>query len=428
LSEALGVSGRRCGCSPDLGREKVVRKAERRIDRPTVIVTDGEQRAALAVVRSLGAAGYRCVVTSSSRGSIAGGSRFTARTVIVPDALEHPTELADAIVRLVAVEHAEVVLPITEPSLLAILPVRTRLAPAVVPFPELAEFSALTDKERLLEEASRLGIAVPTQRVLRNIADLRSLDLAELPYPIVVKPARSVNERNGVRSRFAVTYASDAAQLMRLVDALPPAAFPLLLQQRVMGPGIGIFLLVWDGEVEARFAHQRLTEKPASGGVSVYRESVSMDESLLARSRALLDRFGWRGVAMVEYKCDAATGQPYLMEVNGRFWGSLQLAIDAGVDFPRILVACALGEVRHETPPYRVGVRSRWWWGQIDHLIGRARHRATSVPLAPATRAMGDAMRDVFLGPFRRDDYEEVLRWTDPAPFLNETVRWLGRR
>src|SRR5687767_12704438 len=160
LSEALGVPRRLCIRSRDLGREKpIVRKAEHRIERSTVIVTDGEQRAALAVVRSLGAAGYRCVVTSSSRASIAGGSRFTAGTVIVPNALEHPAELADAIVRLAAVEHAAVVLPITEPSLLAILPVRTRLAPAVVPFPELAEFSALTDKERLLEEASRLGIA-----------------------------------------------------------------------------------------------------------------------------------------------------------------------------------------------------------------------------------------------------------------------------
>jgi predicted ATP-grasp superfamily ATP-dependent carboligase len=423
------MAGRRCRCGLDLGREKpVVRKAESRIERSTVIVTDGEQRAALAVVRSLGAAGYRCVVTSSSRASIAGGSRFTARTVIVPDALTHPMEFSAAIVRLVAVERAAVVLPITEPSLLAILPVREQLAPAVVPFPELTEFSALTDKERLLEEASRLGIAVPAQQVLRDIRDLPSLDLTRLPYPVVIKPARSVNERSGVRSSFAVTYASDAAELKRIVHALPPAAFPILLQQRVIGPGIGIFLLVWDGKVEARFAHRRLTEKPVSGGVSVYRESVSMDESLLARSRALLDRFGWRGVAMVEYKCDAASGQPYLMEVNGRFWGSLQLAIDAGVDFPRILVACGLGKARDETPPYRVGVRSRWWWGQIDHLIGRARHRASSVPLTSATRAMGDTMRDVFLGPFRRDDYEEVLRWTDPAPFLNETVRWLGRR
>jgi len=394
----------------------------------TVIVTDGEQRSALAVVRSLGAAGYRCILTSASRASIAGGSRFVTRTVTVPNALKQPTEFADAIVALVAAERAVVVLPIAEQSLLAILPVRARLAPAMVPFPDLAAFSALTDKERLLEEASRLGIAIPSQEIVRDIGAVASIDLSRLRYPIVLKPARSVSERAGVRVTFSVTYASDASELQRKLRALPPAAFPLLLQQRVVGPGTGIFLLLWDGKLKAQFAHQRLSEKPPSGGVSVYRESVSIDEGLRDRSRALLDRFGWRGVAMVEYKRDSATGQPYLMEVNGRFWGSLQLAIDSGVDFPRILVACALGEDSQQMPSYRVGVRSRWWWGQIDHLVGRVRRLATTDPLPPNTRSASRAFGDLLLGPLRHADYEEVLRWTDPGPFWNETMRWIARR
>ena len=394
----------------------------------TVIVTDGEQRSALAVVRSLGAAGYRCILTSASRASIAGGSRFVTRTVTVPNALKQPTEFADAIVALVAAERAVVVLPIAEQSLLAILPVRARLAPAMVPFPDLAAFSALTDKERLLEEASRLGIAIPSQEIVRDIGAVASIDLSRLRYPIVLKPARSVSERAGARVTFSVTYASDASELQRKLRALPPAAFPLLLQQRVVGPGTGIFLLLWDGKLKAQFAHQRLSEKPPSGGVSVYRESVSIDEGLRDRSRALLDRFGWRGVAMVEYKRDSATGQPYLMEVNGRFWGSLQLAIDSGVDFPRILVACALGEDSQQMPSYRVGVRSRWWWGQIDHLVGRVRRLATTDPLPPNTRSASRAFGDLLLGPLRHADYEEVLRWTDPGPFWNETMRWIARR
>ncbi|HMH26496.1 MAG TPA: ATP-grasp domain-containing protein [Gemmatimonadaceae bacterium] len=394
----------------------------------TVIVTDGEQRAALAVVRSLGAAGYRCIVTSSSFPSIAGASRFVARTVTVPSALERPTEFADAVVALTATEGAAVVLPITEQSLLAILPVRDRLCPAIVPFPDIAAFSALTDKERLLKEASTLGIAIPAQEIVRDIYALAATDLSRLRYPMVIKPARSVSVHSGARAKFSVSYAADASELHRTLHSLPPAAFPVLLQQRVVGPGTGIFLLLWDGKLKAQFAHERLCEKPPSGGESVYRESVAIDDDLRDRSRALLDRFGWSGVAMVEYKRDSATGQPYLMEVNGRFWGSLQLAIDSGVDFPRILVACALGEDNQKMPSYRVGVRSRWWWGQIDNLVGRARRSSTSVPLPPETRTSVRSVGDLLLGPFRRADYEEVLRWTDPGPFWNETVRWIGRR
>jgi predicted ATP-grasp superfamily ATP-dependent carboligase len=394
----------------------------------TIIVTDGEQRAALAVVRSLGAAGYRCIVTSSSRPSIAGGSRFVARTVTVPSALERPTDFAEAIIALAAAEQAAVVLPITEQSLLAILPVRGRLYPAVVPFPDIAAFSALTDKERLLKEASTLGIDIPAQEIVRDIETLAAMDLSRLRYPVVIKPTRSVSVHSGARTKFSVSYAADASELQRKLRGLPPAAFPILLQQRVVGPGTGIFLLIWDGKVKAQFAHERLCEKPASGGESVYRESVAIDDDLRDRSRALLDRFGWSGVAMVEYKRDSFTGQPYLMEVNGRFWGSLQLAIDSGVDFPRILVDCALGEVSEKMPTYRVGVRSRWWWGQIDNLVGRARGSSTSVPLPPDTRSSARALSDLLLGPFRPADYEEVLRWTDPGPFWNETMRWIGRR
>jgi len=394
----------------------------------TVIVTDGEQRAALAVVRSLGAAGYRCIVTSSFRLSIAGGSRFAARMATVPNALERPTEFADAIIALAAAEEAAVVLPITEQSLLAILPVRARLFPAIVPFPDAAAFSAVTDKERLLKEASRLGIAIPSQEILSDIDAVSSIDTSRLRYPIVIKPARSVGERAGVRARFSVAYAADAAELQRRLRALPPAAFPLLLQQRVVGPGMGIFVLLWDGKLKAQFAHERLCEKPPSGGVSVYRESVAIDEELRDRSLALLERFGWCGVAMVEYKRDSATGQPYLMEVNGRFWGSLQLAIDSGVDFPRLLVDCVLGERNQEMPNYRVGVRSRWWWGQIDHLIGRAWRSEARDSLPPNTRTVGRAFGDLVLGPLRRADYEEVLRWSDPGPFWNESIRWIARR
>jgi predicted ATP-grasp superfamily ATP-dependent carboligase len=393
--------------------------------RRTVIVTDGEQRAALAAVRSLGVE-YRCIVTESSRGSIAGGSRFCARSVVVPDSLESPDSFASAIVSLAADEGASIVLPISEQSLLAILPIRARLSPAVVPFPDLDVFNALTDKQRLLEEASKLGIAIPRQEVVPHVRSIGSIDFDALSYPIVIKPARSVGEHAGARAKFSVIYAATADELRRKIRLQPAAAFPILLQQRIVGPGIGIFLLLWDGEQRAQFAHRRISEKPPSGGVSVYRESIPLDEELLARSRALLDQFAWRGVAMVEFKRDSATGKAYLMEVNGRFWGSLQLAIDAGVDFPRLLVASALGEPVRPQKSYLVGVRSRWWWGQVDHLAGRVRRRATTPPLPPGTLSVARAVGDLLLGPFRPRDYEEILWWKDPRPFWNETVRWMA--
>ena len=93
----------------------------------------------------------------------------------------------------------------------------------------------------------------------------------------------------------------------------------------------------------AWFAHRRIREKPPSGGVSVLCESVAVDPMLKEYAERLLRAAEYRGVAMVEFRI-GTDGRPYLMEVNARFWGSLQLAIDCGVDFPWLYYQMLMGE------------------------------------------------------------------------------------
>jgi hypothetical protein len=151
-------------------------------------------------------------------------------------------------------------------------------------------------------------------------------------------------------------------------------------------------------------------------------ESVLPDQEALAQSRALLAALDWRGPAMVEFKRDERTGRHYLMEINGRFWGSLQLAIDSGVDFPALLVGLALGEPIGAVSSYRVGVRSRWWWGEVDHLLARFRGQADVPGLGPRRRALAR-----LLWPDSRSR-NEVLRSDDPWPFALETLDWFRGR
>ena len=110
------------------------------------------------------------------------------------------------------------------------------------------------------------------------------------------------------------------------------------------------------------------------------------------------------------------------MEVNGRLWGSLQLAIDAGVDFPALLVGCALGAPVVPAADYRVGVRSRWFWGDVDHLYLRLRH-GNGVTEGGGGRLA--AVRD-FLRFRPGRDREEIWRWRDPVPFVLESLTRLG--
>lgn len=392
----------------------------------TVLVTDGEERAALAIVRSLGRAGYDVRTCSSRAPSIAGASRHCRHEAKVADALVDPTAFIADVAALVRTWNVHVVLPVSEAALLAILLAREQLGTVQIPFADAATFRRVSDKELVLRTAPRFGIGVPAQAILASPDALAGLGEEALTFPLVIKPARSIGEREGRRTKLGVGYAADRRQLNARLAAIDPRAYPLLLQRRMCGPGVGVFLLLWDGRTIGVFSHRRIREKPPSGGVSVYRESVPADPSLVDRSRALLEHFGWRGVAMVEYKLDEVTGIPYLMEINGRFWGSLQLAVDAGVDFPTLLLAAAAGECPSPVLHYRSGVRSRWWWGDVDHLLARLRPSPEG-PEPADSRHKWRALRD-FLVLWRPGDRNEVLRFDDPRPFVRETIDWFKRR
>jgi predicted ATP-grasp superfamily ATP-dependent carboligase len=392
----------------------------------TILVTDGEQRAALSVARSLGAAGHWVLIAAARDGSIAGSSRYASAEFIAPDPLIDPEAFADRIAAVCRSESVELLLPITDASLLAVQDRPKRFAEITIPWPEADTVRRVANKAVVLDLAREIGLATPQQCEIGSERELKNV-LDRVTLPVVVKPTRSLGEADAERHKFVVAHAADPDRLRKAVQKYPRAAFPLLLQQRIVGPGIGIFLLSWNGRLIARFAHRRIREKPPSGGVSVYCESIAMPQDLEAGSRQLLDGLGWSGVAMVEFKLDQASGRPYLMEINGRFWGSLQLAVDSGVDFPRLLVAAARGENPAPVLDYRTGVRSRWWWGDVDHLLARVRKSNAELALPPGSAGRLKAMLD-FLVLWRPGDHNEVLRWNDPRPFLVETRNWLRGR
>lgn len=397
-----------------------------------ILITDGEQRASLAAVRSLGRAGHHVFVCSVERKPLAGASRFCRGSFQVPDPNIDGDGFRGAVERLVDGEDIALLLPMTDVSAPLLLDFRSLRPDVVVPFPERDAYERLTDKVGLSDLASELGVPVPDRLVLETKptkSDLTSPGaplsrfLERIGFPLILKPGRSVVPADGGPSRFGVAEADCRERLEELLLGFHPAAFPLMVQQRITGPGLGAFLLTDQGRVLASFGHRRLREKPPTGGVSVYREGVRPRPDVLEHASRLLARVGWSGVAMVEFKEDRSTGTPYLMEVNGRFWGSLQLAIDSGVDFPKLLVDCATGETLPTVPAPRPGIRSRWFWGDVDHLIGiltaHPGYRDAHPELPSKLRALGR-----FAIPWRPGDRFEVLRLGDPAPFLLETGRW----
>jgi len=138
----------------------------------------------------------------------------------------------------------------------------------------------------------------------------------------------------------------------------------LMVQEFVHGEGCGAEALMHDGEPKALFMHRRLREYPTTGGASTLRESMK-DNRLAQLGIKLLQAMEWEGVAMVEFKINASTGEPELIEVNGRFWGSLPLAINSGVDFPYLLYKSMVDKEGFNSSKYRIGLKQRWLAGDL---------------------------------------------------------------
>jgi hypothetical protein len=111
------------------------------------------------------------------------------------------------------------------------------------------------------------------------------------------------------------------------------------------------------------------------------------------------------------------------MEVNGRFWNSLALAVYAGADFPAMLAEMAeLGDAAPRD--YRTGVRCRWLLGDLRHLMEVWRGAPAAFPGAypGRLRAASD-----FLVPVAGTHHDNFT-FSDPMPEVGDWVDFFLRR
>ena len=383
-----------------------------------VLVLDALQRSALAVTRSLGRHGVPLVTADESETALAGASKYSQVYFSYPPPGNRPEDFVSYISNKCREYDISLILPMTELTTMLLLKHRYLFINIEIPFPDIDIVDSLADKCSLLRLAETLGIRYP-RTVYAGEPDSLPDVAADLRYPVVLKPCRSWVEYNGKWIRAAVRHAASANEAAAIVESDPSfRACPFMLQEFVPGSGYGVFALYDSGRPLAFFAHRRIREKPPRGGVSVFSESIAVDPQLLDQSRALLEKACWHGAAMVEFRV-ASDGTPWLMEVNTRFWGSLQLSVDAGMDFPRMLYRMGCGERVEAVEGYRTGLRLRWLLGDMDNLY---------LTIRDGEYTAGEKLRAVgrFLRPSPRRTRHEVGRWSDWHPFWWEIKHYLS--
>ena len=313
-----------------------------------VLVLDSEWAAGLETIQSLGRKGAT-IHAAANNPCVAFHSRYVSERKLQPSSVD---ELA-AWISLQHFEQAyDLIVPSTERSLMAFLtPHMSAEARSRAVLSADDSIRVALDKEKTRQFAAELGLRSPHTRLVTQSSPKPA------QFPVVLKPIHSKRASGTEVKHYSVTMArclEDWDSALRDVYS----QVDVQEQEYVFGRGIGVEMLFEHGEPRWHFVHERLHEVPLTGGGSSYRQAIDAATYLIEPAERLLRALRWHGVAMVEFKLTAA-GEVFLVEINPRFWGSLALGIDAGVDFPAGLLSIGAGEPLPPQPVYRVGQRTR---------------------------------------------------------------------
>jgi len=327
-----------------------------------VLVLDGNTEPALAIARSLGKRGVRVAVGASQSRPLAAFSRYCSARATYPNPVTDVPGFQEAILEQVRQRSYSLIIPVTDVTIGPLMQVRNAVEEyATLGMASNESLGVALSKSRTCEMAKELGVSIPNTFVAYEPAELDRLPAmwGKVSFPVVIKPERSkVWSPDGKGRSLSVSYAWSREELYGRVS--PLLAFgPVVLQEHVPGQGVGIGILASHGRILMQCQYRRLHEVPLTGGGSSYRVTEAIDPRLAEWAGLLTKRLCWHGVAMVEFKIDRERGKAWLIEINGRFWGALPLAVAAGADFPRYVFELMVEHKDVFPAEYRIGLRCR---------------------------------------------------------------------
>jgi predicted ATP-grasp superfamily ATP-dependent carboligase len=374
-----------------------------------VLILGVEPRITVPVARSLQRIGVPVGVASLSGHDSTLQSRAIFQFRRLPSSETSSADFVMALSGFIREYGFDMLIPTTDGALGAISEHYDRLKPLLhISCPPAEIIDRILNKEATLAIASQCGLRVPREYVISAQANLG--DIPDLAYPVVAKPRQKSSAET-----FKVRYFQSEAEL---TAALKSGALDgAILQEYCAGDGVGVEMLFHQNECIAAFQHRRLKEVPHTGGAAAMAISEPVDPTLKKLAIDLLRGIGWEGVAMVEFRHDRKSGVASLMEVNGRYWGTVALALMAGVDFPAYEWQLAHGKTPSVPATYQVGLCWRWSAGMLKRSHGMMTGAKSTLPVASAQS--GDQLQAGNSGPTR----DALWLSSDPMPAVFELFR-----
>jgi predicted ATP-grasp superfamily ATP-dependent carboligase len=369
-----------------------------------LLVEDGESRIALAAARALEAAGWTVGVGSPCR-SHATTSRSTSAWHYIPSPRVAPDRFLAAVQATVAHGGYEVVYGVGDAELLALSAIRQHIG-AVFPYADHHVVRRVLDKHYLMKTATAAGLRTP--RTALPTPDV----VAALSGPALIKNRLNGEPGTGP-SKIEVALVRGAADAAARIEQVRALGGQPLLQEVVSGGLMALILLrTASGQIVAVVQQRADRIWPPAAGISARAMTVPVDPDLERSAARLLESLDWVGLAQLQF-VQAAGEAPSLIDLNGRFYGSLALAVAAGVNLPDLWTKLALGMPVPARTEAHSGVRYQWLEGDLRRAFVERRGGFVSDVLNSLRYAL--------------TAQHSLWQLRDPAPAVRQATRLAGR-
>ncbi len=377
----------------------------------SVLILDGESNAGLAVARSLGRKGIEIDVAGKTGLSPAFFSKYCKNSFVYPNPEKNLKGFVNNLKKIVERKKYEMLIPCTDFTIIPITLHRKFFEKKLlIPLPSNKHLKLAWSKSTTLKIAKSIGIPTPKTFFVKKSSELEKIK-NKIKFPVVLKPESSKCIVGNKIVDMQVRYANNFEELKQNFKKMFINGKPPLIQERIKGYGLGFFALLDKGKIKAFFMHRRIREVSVDKGASTLRESIK-NKIIKRYGSKLLKKIKWHGVAMVEFRMDEKDKIPKLMEINGRFWNSLPLAIVSGVDFPFLLYKMFKGECLKPILSYKTGVKCRWLTGDAYRLLKIIKSDYNKkVFTEPILKTLKD-----FFEFFGKDLYYDYFCLDDPLP------------
>jgi len=346
-----------------------------------LILDQGLDRGALAAARGLARDGWEVGSCSPWRGLLA-SSRYVCRHHPLPPGAADAEELVAAVNAAADERGYDLVFPCDDGVLLALSQERARLR-CLLPYGPHSGIVKALDKLELVRLAHSVGLAVP-QTVPVGEAVARP---SAFPQGVVLKPRRTFRPNTGLRLRSS--YFERLELAVGWLSQADEEQEDWLVQEPIFGQLVALTTVRdRDGELVAVVAQDAERIWPTTNGVSAYARTVPADPQLVEGVGRLLERLEWFGLAQLQF-LRVPGRPPYLIDLNGRFYGSLALAIGAGANLPAVWGRLALG-LPWQRPVVAYGRRYQWLSGDLRAAVaGKPRRLWPLEAVAALARGRG---------------------------------------